>query len=197
VATFGAVAATSSALLGLLKAAANGDPEFGTAEFPLLRSDDLQKTPPDRLAVSLYLYHVSVNPNRRAVPGRWELDGMRRNPALPLDLHYLMTAWAKDAGTQQRLLGWAARIVHDNATLPAGLLNAFGPDPVFRPDETVEVVWETLTQQDAYDIWDVARPNQQPSAAYVARIVEIDSAVDATDGPLVQTRTFQAGGVPT
>jgi hypothetical protein len=108
-----------------------------------------------------------------------------------------MTAWAKDAGTQQRLLGWAARIVHDNATLPAGLLNAFGPDPVFRPDETVEVVWETLTQQDAYDIWDVARPNQQPSAAYVARIVEIDSAVDATDGPLVQTRTFQAGGVPT
>ena len=113
-------------------------------------------------------------------------------PSLPLDLHYLMTAWAKDAGTQQRLLGWAVRVMHDTATLPAGVLNAFGPEPVFRPDETVEVVWETLTQQDAYDIWDVARPNQQPSAAYVARIVEIDSAVAVADGPLVQTRTFQA-----
>lgn len=54
-ATFAAVAATSSALLGLLEAAARGHAEFGTAEFPLLRSDDLQKSPPDRLAVSLYL----------------------------------------------------------------------------------------------------------------------------------------------
>jgi hypothetical protein len=197
VATFAAVAATSAALLGLLKSAAHGHAEFGTAEFPLLRSDDLQKSPPDRLAVSLYLYHVAVNPNRRAMPERWDLDGTRRPPSLPLDLHYLMTAWAKDAGTQQRLLGWAARVIHDTPTLPAGLLNAFGPEPVFRPDETVEVVWETLTQQDAYDIWDVARPNQQPSAAYVVRIVEIDSAVTVADGPLVQTRIFQADGVPT
>jgi hypothetical protein len=196
VATFAAVAATSSALLGLLQGAAHGHADFGTAEFPLLRSDDLQKSPPNRLAVSLYLYHVSINPSRRAVPDRWELDGTRRHPSLPLDLHYLMTAWAKDAGTQQRLLGWAARVIHDNATLPAGLLNAFGPEPVFRPDETVEVVWETLTQQDAYDIWDVARPNQQPSAAYVARIVEIDSAVTGADEPLVQTRVFRAGEVP-
>jgi hypothetical protein len=69
VATFAAVEATSSALLGLLKAAAYGHAEFGTAEFPLLRSNDLQKSPPDRLAVSLYLYHVAVNPNRRALPG--------------------------------------------------------------------------------------------------------------------------------
>ena len=196
-ATFAAVAATSAALLGLLKAAAHGHPEFGTADFPLLRSDDLQKAPPDQLAVSLYLYHVAVNPNRRAMPDRWEADGIRRHPALPLDLHYLMTAWAKDAGTQQRLLGWAARVIHDTPTLPAGLLNAFGPEPVFRPDETVEVVWEALTQQDAYDIWDVARPNQQPSASYVARIVEIDSAVTVVDGPLVQARIFQAEEAPT
>src|SRR4051794_25812910 len=127
-ATHGAIAATSSALLGLLRAAAGGSSEFGTADFPLLRSIDLQDSPPDRLAVSLYLYHVGINVNRRTAPDRWEADGTRRASILPLDLHYLMTAWASDAGVQQRLLGWSARVVQDSPTLPTGLLNSFSPE---------------------------------------------------------------------
>jgi Pvc16 N-terminal domain len=195
-ATFAAVSATSAALLGLLESAAQIEDEFAGAAFPLLRSDDLQKSPPDRLAVSLYLYHVGINASRRTAADRWNADGSRRPQILPLDLHYLMTAWAKDAGTQQRLLGWAISVVQDTPTLPAGLLNSYGPQPVFRPDETVEVLWETLSQQDVYDIWDVARSNQQPSAAYVARVIEIESAVPVVDYPLVQATQSSYGTVP-
>ena len=195
-ATFAAIYATSAALKGLLEAAAPDETDFAHASFPLLRSEDLQQSTPDALAVSLYLYHVGVNASRRTAPDRWDADGGRRPGILPLDLHYLMTAWAKDAGTQQRLLGWAMRVVQDTPTLPAGLLNANSPTRIFRPDETVEVLLETLSQQDVYDIWEVARNNQQPSAAYIARVVEIESALRPQEYPLVQTRELAFGAVP-
>jgi len=86
------------------------------------------------------------------------------------------------------MLGWAVRVVQDTPTLPAAVLNRYAPAEAFRPDETVEVIWENLSQQELYDIWESARPNQQPSACYVARIVEIESTVTLDEYPLVQTR---------
>jgi hypothetical protein len=194
-ATFAAVAATTAALQKLLEAAATTEPDLETAHFLWLRSEDLQSSPPDQLAVSLYLYHVAINPTRRTAPERWTVDGQRRPGILPLDLHYLMTAWARDAETQQRLLGWAVSVIQDTPTLSAGLLNSTQPTPVFRPDETVEVIWETLTPRDLYDIWDVARRQQQPSAAYVVRVVEIESTL-TDEHALVQTREQRYGRVP-
>jgi Pvc16 N-terminal domain len=191
---FGAIQATSAAILGLLESAADGSPEFRTTAFVQLTSGGLQASGPDAQTVSLYLYHLNVNAGRRSA-GSVDAFGARRLPPLRLDLHYLLTAWAKDAGTQQRLLGWAVRTLADTATLPAGVLNGHSPDPVFRPDETVELVWENLSQQDLFDIWDVARPKQQPSAAYVARILELESPVTVGDFPLVQTTDIQYGAV--
>lgn len=191
-ATSGAIQATSSALLALLEDAATGHPEFGDTSFGLLTSADLQASSPDGLAVTLYLYHVNVNTSRRGAPGAVAVSGLRRPPALPLDLHYLLTAWAKDAGQQQRLLGWAVRTVADTPTLPAGLLNSRSPVAAFRPDETIELIWENLGQQDVFDIWEVARPKQQPSAAYVARVVELESPLPSDQElPLVQTLDVQ------
>jgi hypothetical protein len=194
-ATFPAIAATSMAILGLLESAAAAEPEFSTAAFSLSTSADLQGARSDRLAVSLYLYHVAVNTSRRNLPPRVDALGVRRKPAIPLDLHYLLTVWSKDPATQQRMLGWAARVVHDTATLPAAVLNRHAPEEVFRPDETVEVVWQNLSQQELSDIWEVARANQQPSASYVARIVEIESDVSLDEYPLVQTRDLGYGKV--
>jgi hypothetical protein len=190
-----AIAATSRAILGLLESAAAAEPEFSTAAFSLCTSGDLQRVIGDRLAVSLYLYHVAVNTSRRNLPPRVDALGVRRKPAIPLDLHYLLTVWSKDATTQQRMLGWAVRVIHDTATLPAAILNRHSPEEVFRPDETVEVIWQNLSQQEVSDIWEVARANQQPSASYVARIVEIESTVSLDEYPLVQTRDFGYGKV--
>jgi hypothetical protein len=194
-AQYPAIAATSQAVLGMLEAAA-AESEFRTASFAVFTSADLRQPPNDRLGVSLYLYHVAINTSRRNAAGRLDPSGTRYQPSLPLDLHYLLTAWAKDAVTQQRLLGWAVRVIHDAATVPAGLLNAHTPNALFRPDETVELIWQSLSQQDVFDIWEVARANQQPSAAYVTRIVEIESSVSIDDYPLVQSTDFQYGLAP-
>jgi hypothetical protein len=192
-ATFAGIAATTNALTGLLESAAAAEPEFATAAYSSYTSQDLQRPAGDRLAASLYLYHVAINTTRRNVAGRTDAAGVRHRPAVPLDLHYLLTAWSKDATTQQRFLGWCVRVIQDTATLPAAVLNQHAPEQVFRPDETVEIVWQNLSQQDLSDIWEVARANQQPSAAYVARIVEIESlTLDEQFAP-VQSTDFRYG----
>jgi hypothetical protein len=184
-ATYPAIAATSEPILGLLQSAAVGS-EFDGVTFDHYQSGDFES--PMTAGVSLDLYRVSVSPNRN-LPPRLGRDGRRYRPPLPLDLHYLVIAWADDAIKQQRLLGFAVRTLEDTPILPAGVLNQHGPEPdVFRPEETVELVWEALSVQDISEIWDVAQTKEQPSATYVARMVEIESPVLVPDSGTVQTR---------
>ena len=70
--------------------------------------------------------------------------------------------------------------------------NQHSPEPnVFRPEETVELVFEGVTIQDFGYIWNVAQTKEQPSATYVARMVEIESGVSVDDAGLVQTRALE------
>lgn len=183
-----AISATSEAVLGLLQSAAVGG-EFDGVEFAHYRSDDLAS--PMTEGISLYLYRVTVNANRN-LPTRLGPDGLRYRPPLPVDLHFLVTAWAETAVRQQRLLGFAIRTLEDTPILPAGVLNQHGPEPdVFRAEETVELVFESVTVQDVAYIWDVARTKEQPSATYVARMVAIESRVAVDGAGLVQTRSLE------
>ena len=84
------------------------------------------------------------------------------------------------------------KTLEDAPILPAGVLNQHSPEPnVFRPEETVELVFKSPTVQDVGYIWDVAQTKEQPSAPYVARMVEIESPVALDEGGLVQTRELQ------
>src|SRR5436305_1145429 len=81
-------------------------------------------------------------------------------------------AEARDALKPQRLLGQAMRILEDTPVMPAGILNQGGPESdTFNPNETVDVVMETITVYDMGAIWDVSKPNIQPSVGYVARMI--------------------------
>lgn len=185
-ATYPAIAATSQAIVGLLKAAA-GDSEFSGQRFELYQAKDLQS--PMTSGVSLWLYRVALGTSRRNLSPRTGEDGRRFRPSLPLDLHYLVTAWANDAATQQRLLGWCIRMLEDQPVLPSGLLNHFGPEPdVFRAHEAVELVAQPLTPQEISDVWEVSPKHQQPSMAYLARAIEVESQLELVEYPAVQTR---------
>jgi hypothetical protein len=187
-ATYPAIGATSEAILGLLQSAAVGG-EFDGVTFAHYQAGDLAS--PMTEGVSLYLYRVTVSANRN-LPPQLGPDGRRYRPPIPLDLHVLVTAWAETAVRQQRLLGFAIRTLEDTPILPAGVLNQHSPEPnVFRPEETVELVFESVTVQDFGYIWDVAQTKEQPSATYVARMVEIESPVSVDDAGLVQTRALE------
>ena len=192
-ATANAIAATGQAILALIARAVPGD-EFPTAQFELYQAKDFQS--PMEEGISLYLYRITLAGEIRNYPPRVAPDGRRYRQALPINLHYLLSAWARDAVKQQRLLGWTMRTLEDTPILPAGLLNQGGPeDTTFRPTETVELIMETISIYDMGAIWDVAKPNTQPSVCYTARMIGVESEIEITSGPLAQTRVIRDGKV--
>lgn len=185
-ASYRGISATGEAILGLL-ADACPKPEFAGARFELFQSSNFQT--PIEEGISLYLYRVVVNQSRRSLPPRVGPDGTRFRSSLPVDLHFMLTAWAKTAQRQHRLLGWAMRTLEDTPILPAGLLNHFGPErDTFRPDETVELLADSIPIQDLGSLWEVAKHHYQPSVVYIARMIFLDSEIELADAGLVQTR---------
>jgi hypothetical protein len=189
-----AIAATSEAIRTLLQRAATASPDPDIVKLSVrhYQSSDLQaalsgQTP---LTLSVFLYRVHVSDGLRNVPLRY-VNGYPLRPAIPVDMFYLLTAWAPNAPMQQKLLGWAIRTIEDGSTLPSSLLNEGAWQNVFAPSESVELVWHSLTMQEEYDLWQIAQTNQQPSASYVARTVALESTLIEDLAPLTQTREFE------
>jgi hypothetical protein len=186
-----AIATVGTAILSLL-ADARPKSDFGNARFELYQSSNFE-SPMDE-GISLFLYRVTINGTLRNPPGRIDLTGKRRRPPLPLDLYFMLTAWAKTAEKQQILLGWAMQQLEDFPILPSGLLNSFGSEPeVFRSEETVEIICEPISIQDMVSIWEnikSSKTKMQISVTYVARMVMIESSLQQIEAPWVQTRSF-------
>ena len=188
-----AIAATGQAILAMIAAGISRD-EFPPAKFELYQASNFQTPMPE--GISLYLYRLSAAGEIRNYPPRIAPDGRRYRPLLPINLHYILTAWAREALKQQRLLGQAMRILEDTPVIPAGILNQGGPeDDTFRPNETVDLIMESLSVADMGAIWDLAKHNVQPSVGYVARMIGLESQVEVIDSAMVQTRVQRAGKV--
>jgi len=193
VATANAIAAVGQAILELIAGAVPRG-EFSAAQFNLYQAKDFQA--PMEEGISLYLYRITPAGEIRNYPPRVAPDGRRYRQVLPINLHYLLSAWARDAVKQQRLMGWAMRTLEDTPILPAGLLNRGGPESTtFRANETVDVTMETVSIYDMGAIWDVAKPNTQPSVCYVARMIGVESQIEIPMEGLVQTRVIRDGKV--
>jgi hypothetical protein len=181
-----AIAVAGQTVLGLL---ADNIPksEFTNARFELYQTANFQS--PMEEGVSLFLYRIEINAGLRNTPNRTGLDGISRRPPLPLDLYYLLTVWAKDVIKQQRILGWAMRTLEDAPVLSAGKLNHFGTETdVFRPDETIEIIYHSLSLQDLSNLWSAFKVSLPLSVAYIARVIGIDSTLAVEELPPVQTR---------
>jgi hypothetical protein len=168
-----AIASTCEAVVRLLRS--NFDPaDFNNAtlDFQVYVADNFLQ-PMDQ-GVSVLLYRVYYNGTHRTPPGRI-VGGERQRTKLPVDLHFLLTAWARTASRQHEIAGWMMRVMEDNPILPAALLNAYQPD-VFHADEAVETSLAELTTEDLFHIWEVMIQHvYQLSVPYMARRVEIES----------------------
>lgn len=193
-ATYHAISAIGQAVVSLLKSARPAI-EFPNIDVKLFQARDVQNVG-DWEGLSLFLYRVTVSGSRRQMPATIGPGGRPYKRPLPLDLYYLLTAWAKTAEMQHLLLSWAMRTIEDSPSLPPSLLNSHFPnDRPFRGDETVEMLHDALSVQDLNNIWEIlGKHNVQISASYVARVVPIDSRLQEPPaaGP-VQTRVFDAG----
>lgn len=194
-ATYQAVGAACEAIMRLLQQSWRSELFNGAdLQFKVYRTADFAA--PMDAGVSLFLYRVTLNSVQRTPPARPAPGGRLRRSQLPLDLHFLMTPWAKeaslDASLEQLILGWMMRTLEDTPVLPAGILNTVIPG-VFDTDETVEIVVGQLTNEEMFRIWDVLPISYQISVPYIARIVRIDSELDRQeDGPIL-TRELDFG----
>ena len=189
-ATTQALSAVGQAIVNFL--AENRPPAtFTTARFELFSPADFAKTTPLAEGVSLYLYRLEVNPALRNLVPPPRPDGQPARPALPLDLHYALTAWGATADTQLRLLGWALRTLANMPSWSSSLLNNYTPEAnIFRPEETVELMFEMLTLQDLSYLWGMVKNCPPLSVGYLARVVLLETGQMLTVAPPVQTREF-------
>ena len=184
-----AISATTESVIRLLRS--SYDPaEFNNVslDFQVYVSTDF-KTPMDE-GVSLLLYRIYHDGSPRNPPGRVQPNGQRQRTKLPLELHFLLTSWAKQASLQHEIAGWMMRTMEDNPILYPSLLNSYKPD-VFSLEETVEVSLAQLSVEDMFNIWDViVRHDYQLSVPYVARVIQIESTLNTATGSPIQQRVL-------
>ncbi len=189
-ASYYAIAAVSNALRGVLSTAR--PPELEQITIDVLQVTDFQKMKPIEEGLSIFLYRVAISAMPRTLSSRFDEQGRRKPPPLPVDLYYMITPWGRSAAMQQRILGWAMRTLEDISPINAATLNHFGgPEEIFSEDETVSLIFEPLPLQDLSNVWDILKPNAQVSVGYVARMVELETLLQPEEGSLVQTREFQ------
>jgi hypothetical protein len=188
-ATYRAISAVSDAIVHLLRSQYTPqDFDGNQLQFAVYLAKDFIS--PMDAGISVFLYRIYPNGNLRTPPGRSGPDGRRQRPMLPLDLHFLVTAWAKDASLQHAIAAWMMRILEDTPSLPTGLLN-YRFLNTFQSDETVELVLTELTTEELFRIWEVIVNNAyQISVPYVARNVRIESTRLVTPGEPVQERVW-------
>ena len=192
-ANYQAIAATSNAVRLLLQNAAL-ESEWSDALIELFQADKLQNPiSATKPRVSIYLYRVLLSTVHRDRGPRIGRDGHIYQPSLPVDLHYLITALSQDPATAHRLLGWTFTVLQGTPILPTTILNAYQVG-VFEDHDTVEFVWNPLSQSDLSDVWQVAAAQQARSGTYVARAVRLDSTVALDDGSPVEVRQFDYAG---
>ncbi len=173
-ADFRAIMAASEAIVNLLRVNYQPEDFNNELEFRVFTSKDFG-TNTLQNGASLFPYRIYANGAHRTPPGRVGPDGRPQRSVLPVELHFLITVWSKEASLQNTLAGWIMRTLEDTPSLPAGILNSVVPE-CFRPDETVDISLAELRTEDLFRIWDVIGMNiYQLSIPYVARIIHLES----------------------
>jgi hypothetical protein len=167
-------------LVSMLEAALSGFSP--TVKVSLSTPDEIKDDPPSTPAVTIFLYHVAVCGEMRNAPRRHLGNGTIQRPSLPLDLHFLITPWANEPDKAYQIIGVIVNYLYDHAILTFGELQGAG---VWSPDDTVEIVMESLPVEEHYSIWEPTDLPYRLSLTYLARVVGIDSAIVTGAAPVV------------
>jgi hypothetical protein len=140
----------------------------------LVRSDDFARANGDAgeipaRALAIFLYRVDVNKVMRAAwSGVASFDGQAH---LPIDLHFLLTAFADNAEWEQQILGRAMQCLEDTPSLSGPLLY---PTANWQPNEAVHVTVEDLGIDSVLRTFDSLAVDYRLAVPYLARVVRID-----------------------
>jgi hypothetical protein len=137
---------------------------------------------------TIFLYRVAVNSVMRNGPRVALGGGATSRPLLPVDLSYLITPWAKDPLDEHLMLGTIMQGLYDRAELGPADLTGMS----WGPEDSVQLVLETLTLEEHFCIWDTVEMPYRLSLTYMARILGIASTEQIVAAPIARA-IFQAG----
>jgi hypothetical protein len=185
VAGFKSVGAVGKSIEAFLNDAFGDQPPVDgyTTTAALVRSDDLELASTTLIvfpALSILLYRVDFNKTMRA---SWSslgsIDGFSH---LPLDLHFLLTAWADNAEHEHQIIGRAMQAIETVGALSGPLLYPSGD---WDAGEAVQLYLEDMATDDLMRTFDSLQCDFRLSVPYIARVVvvtgtEADPPVDVT-----------------
>jgi len=176
VAGFGSIAAVGKSLEMVLNAGFSAaEPIVGeNARTQLIQTEDLDPGSHFlvRPTVSILLYRVDFNKTMRA---SWSAIGATDGKAhLPVDLHYLFTAWADNADHEHRLIGRTMEILEELGSLSGPLLH---PDGEWSANEAVQLYLEDIATDDLMRTFESLACDFRLSIPYIARVVVVSTSV--------------------
>jgi hypothetical protein len=160
-----------------------------------LAPDRIKTGEEERAQLNLFLYHVTPNLGWRNVglPSRDGNGGPLTNAPLALDLHYLLTAYGKQAFEAEILLGYAMQILHETPMLArekirktldppspvgGGILprtrGALAASDLAEQVELIKITPQPMSTEDASKLWTAFQTNYRSSAAYHVSVVLIE-----------------------
>ena len=176
-ADFGAIASVSRSIERFLSACfvdplAPPPVENATTRAVLARTEDFGGNGGIIVApcLSIFLYRIDYNKTTRAA---WSAVGSQDGLGhLPLDLHYMLTPWARDPELEHRIIGRAMQCIETTPLLTGPLLTPAGG---WAPNEGVQLLLEDVPTEWVMRTFDSLPTDFKLSVAYVARITRIDS----------------------
>jgi len=141
--------------------------------------------------VLIFLYRASMNQHLRNV-GRTTDPRMRPSP-VSIDLHYLVSFWAKSAENEHLALAWTMRQLHDVPVLDSSILSR---EAAWTPEDFIQLIPEEIETEELMRIWDTLEPKYRLSLSYIARVVRIDPDTVREERPVVATRFDYVGPAP-
>lgn len=180
-ANYNAIGRVSEALVDVLQTRMTereGVISLDRSEIALTSPDAVGSDADTRL--TLYLYEVEESEHQQT--RRITSNNVRKDPPLSLKLHYLLTAFPSNTGSdnttdssdQHAVLGLAMQVLNDNGQLE-------GPDigPSFSEDASVTVSMDSDSNNKVSRVWDTFRDVPlYPSVTYEVSPVLIESLAE-------------------
>jgi hypothetical protein len=183
-ARFGAIAAVGESVVRYLKgqfALFPGPPlveQVTTRTFNDASAANTFNSASGSLTLLLYRVDLDGHPRNPTVPRGPIPPGTTptRNHGIPLDLRYLVTAWAETADTQQLILGKALAALDAHPSFGAGdLVDAMGGvDTIWGAGESFQFIPDEMGTEDLYQIWESLGHHFELSVPFKARVVRLE-----------------------
>ena len=142
-------------------------------------------------ALSIFLYRVDFNKTMRAA---WSAVGHRDGRAhLPLDLHFLMTAWGSNAQEEHTIIGRTLQTLELTPILSGPLLYDIAQ---WDPNDAIQLVLEEISTEAVMRTFDSLPTDYRLSIPYIARVIRIDGERHAAPPVLDAITGITASPVP-